>query len=78
MRDTRINVLYYPEMLAAQATLKKAILLSDELHFIERPSFSFRRGRGRGDLIRRPYPYFADPFPRFYPWVACTAVNAMV
>jgi hypothetical protein len=46
MRDTRINVLYYPEMLAAQATLKKAILLSDELHFIERPSFSFRRGVG--------------------------------
>ena len=46
MRDTRINVLYYPEMLAAQATLKKAILLSNELYFIERPSFSFAEGEG--------------------------------
>lgn len=30
-------------MVADQATLKKAILLFDELHFIDRPSFTFRK-----------------------------------
>jgi hypothetical protein len=38
MRDTRINVLYCPEILAA-GHAQEGILLSDELHFIERPSF---------------------------------------
>ena len=54
MRGTKINVFYYPEMLAAQATLKKAILLFDELHFMDRPSFSF--GSGQGGLIGAPSP----------------------
>ncbi len=40
MRD-EINVFYYPSMVADTATLKRAILLFDELHFIDRPSFSF-------------------------------------
>jgi hypothetical protein len=41
MRTERINVFYYPEIAAAHATLKKAILLFDELHFMDRPAFSF-------------------------------------
>ena len=40
MRD-KVNVFYYPSMVADSATLKKAILLFDELHFIDRPSFMF-------------------------------------
>jgi hypothetical protein len=40
MRDTRINVFYYPDAFVAP-TLKKAILLFDELHFMDRPSFTF-------------------------------------
>ena len=40
MRD-KINVFYYPEMVADHATLKKAILLFDEIHFMDRPSFTF-------------------------------------
>ncbi len=42
MRE-KVNVFYYPRMVADQATLKKAILLFDELHFIDRPSFTFRK-----------------------------------
>jgi hypothetical protein len=40
MRD-KVNVLYYPSMVADDVTFKKAILLFDELHFIDRPSFMF-------------------------------------
>jgi hypothetical protein len=40
MRD-KINVLYYPDFWVAQATLVKAILLFDELHFMDRPSMTF-------------------------------------
>ena len=40
MRD-RISVLYYPDFFVAKNTLKKAILLFDELHITDRPSFSF-------------------------------------
>ena len=40
MRD-RVSVFYYPSMVAESVTLKKAILLFDELHFIDRPSFMF-------------------------------------
>lgn len=36
-----MNVFYYPEMVADAATLKKAIVLFDEIHFIDRPSFMF-------------------------------------
>src|ERR1700736_5982527 len=54
MRDTKINVLYYPDFFAAEPTLKKAILLFDELHFMDRPSFSF--ARGQSGLIGAPSP----------------------
>jgi hypothetical protein len=40
VRD-KINVFYYPEMVASASTLKKAILLFDETHFMDRPSFMF-------------------------------------
>lgn len=40
MRD-KVSAFYYPSMVAEQATLKKAILLFDEIHFIDRPSFMF-------------------------------------
>lgn len=52
MRETRINVLYYPDMVVTEATLKKAILLFDELHFMDRPSFSF----GDFGLVGAPCP----------------------
>lgn len=45
MRD-KVNVLYYPDMIADQATLKKAILFFDEIHFMDRPSFTFEGGLG--------------------------------
>ncbi len=45
MRD-KINVLYYPDMFADQTTLKKAILFFDEIHFMDRPSFTFDGGLG--------------------------------
>ena len=44
MRKERINAFYYSEMAAAHPTLKKAILLFDEIHFMDRPSFSFGGG----------------------------------
>jgi hypothetical protein len=40
MRD-KINVFYYPNMLASPSTLKKAILFFDEIHFMDQPSFTF-------------------------------------
>ena len=40
MRD-KVNVFYYPTMVADSATLKRSILLFDELHFIDQPSFTF-------------------------------------
>jgi hypothetical protein len=54
MRKERINVFYYPEMAAAHATLKKAILLFDEIHFMDRPAFTF--GGGAYGLIGAPSP----------------------
>jgi hypothetical protein len=38
---TPIKVLYYPDFWVNFATLKKAILLFDELHFMDRPSMMF-------------------------------------
>jgi len=40
VRD-KVSVFYYPSEFPDQATLKKSILLFDELHFIDRPSFMF-------------------------------------
>lgn len=45
MRD-KINVFYYPEMVASHSSLKKAILFFDEIHFMDRPSFTFAGGFG--------------------------------
>ena len=52
MRD-KINVFYYPEMITSHTTLKKAILFFDEIHFMDRPSFTFYGG---GGLIGAPSP----------------------
>jgi hypothetical protein len=54
MQKNNINVFYYPEMAAAHRTLKKAILLFDEIHFMDRPAFSF--GGGAYGLIGAPSP----------------------
>jgi hypothetical protein len=45
MRD-KINVIYYPDMFASHTTLKKAILFFDEIHFMDRPSFTFGSSGG--------------------------------
>jgi hypothetical protein len=55
MRDTKIKVLYYPDSFLAEATLKKSILLFDELHLMDRPSFSF--AKGKSGLIGMPSPF---------------------
>ena len=36
-----INVLYYPDFYLDQTTLMTAILLFDELHFMDRPALTF-------------------------------------
>jgi hypothetical protein len=36
-----VNVFYYPETTASSLTLKKTILFFDEIHFMDRPSFTF-------------------------------------
>lgn len=40
-----IKALYYPEFAMDIATLKRSILLFDELHVMDRPSFSFGGGK---------------------------------
>jgi hypothetical protein len=37
----KLNALYYPEFWVEQKTLLKCILLFDEIHFMDRPSFMF-------------------------------------
>jgi hypothetical protein len=52
-----INVLYYPDFTLDPATLKRAILLFDELHIMDRPSFSFGgRGRSNFGMVGAPSP----------------------
>jgi hypothetical protein len=53
VRTERINVFYYPDMMAATATLKKAILFFDEIHFMDRPAFTFE---GALSLVGAPSP----------------------
>ncbi len=50
MRD-KINVLYYPDFQVDYLTLIKAILLFDELHFMDRPSMMFGAGVGQVGTI---------------------------
>lgn len=46
-----INVLYYPDFWVDYSTLLKAILLFDELHFMDRPSMMFGAGPGQFGTI---------------------------
>lgn len=50
MRD-KVNVLYYPDYWVDHSTLKKTILLFDELHFMDRPSMMFHAGPGQFGTI---------------------------
>ena len=43
MRD-KIRALYYPDFVCDNIALVKAILLFDEIHFMDRPSFTFYLG----------------------------------
>ena len=61
MREAKINVLYYPDMLIAEATLKEAILLFDELHFMDRPSFTFGEG-SFGSIVSKHSQAFGNVF----------------
>ena len=47
---TPVNAFYYPDMISSDLTLKKAILFFDELHFIDRASYSFGGG-GQGQIM---------------------------
>ncbi len=40
MRE-KVNVFYYPDAMCDHATLKKAILFFDEIHFMDRPAWTF-------------------------------------
>lgn len=51
--SAEIKAFYYPEFAADQATVAKAILLFDELHFMDRPGLSFL---GSGGQIGMPSP----------------------
>ena len=50
MRD-KINAFYYPDFVANTATLMRAILLFDEIHLMDRPSFQFGQGMASFGLI---------------------------
>jgi hypothetical protein len=58
-----IRILYYPDFFVDFTTLLKAILLFDELHFMDRPSMMFGAGPGQFGTIgaqsplRQPYGY---------------------
>jgi hypothetical protein len=56
MRDP-IKVFYYPEFFADYSTVMKAMLLFDELHFMDRPSMSFGGGEGQFMTIGAASPY---------------------
>ena len=46
---TPVNAFYYPDMISSDVTLKKAILFFDELHFVDRASYSFGGGWSRSN-----------------------------
>jgi hypothetical protein len=56
MRD-KISVFYYPDFYTEFPTVKKSILLFDEIHFSDRPSFMFTMPGKEGDY-RSPRPQF--------------------
>lgn len=45
-----VNAFYYPDMALPDLSLKKAILFFDELHFVDRASYSFGGG-GQGQIM---------------------------
>jgi hypothetical protein len=47
---TPVNAFYYPDMISSDLTLKKAVLFFDELHFVDRASYSFGGG-GQGQIM---------------------------
>jgi len=52
-----INVFYYPDFCADHTTLMKAMLLFDELHFMDRPSMFFGGGPGQFGTIGAASPF---------------------
>ena len=61
--SSEIKAFYYPEFMADQPTVAKAILLFDELHFMDRPGLSFFGSGGAMGMrspIRRFLPNFND------------------
>jgi hypothetical protein len=60
MRE-EIRAFYYPDFIADQPTVAKAILLFDELHFMDRPGLSFF---GSGGMLGMPSP-IRDFLPNF-------------
>jgi len=52
-----INVFYYPDFFADYTTLMKAMLLFDELHFMDRPSMFFGGGPGQYGTIGAASPF---------------------
>ncbi|MBZ5725571.1 MAG: hypothetical protein LAP87_11275 [Acidobacteriia bacterium] len=51
-----IRVLYYPDFFVDYTTLLKAILLFDELHFMDRPPSSLRPRAAKSTLAYRSAP----------------------
>jgi hypothetical protein len=51
LREGKVNVLYYPDAFVSRETLKKAILIFDEIHFMDRPSIMFGAGPGQFGTI---------------------------
>lgn len=56
MRD-KISVFYYPDFFTEFPTVKKSVLLFDEIHFTDRPSFMFTMSDGSNDIFK-PQPQF--------------------
>lgn len=59
---SKISAFYYPDMYSSETTLKKAILLFDEIHFMDRPSFGIKNygSIGASSPIRQLEKSFRD------------------
>jgi hypothetical protein len=60
----KLRALYYPDFFADFSTIVKSILLFDEIHFMDRPAFSFNVGGGNFGLIGAASPLrsYEQPF----------------
>lgn len=81
MRD-KVNVLYYPGDVPDLSTLKKAILLFDELHFMDRPRYVFEWGCSSEAAERSPLRNLAGDFqaagvPLYVHWTLTGHVNGV-